>query len=549
MIIYLNVIGLYLLWTVQISTCDICSTCSCTISINEEQEINCHGKHLANNDMLNFDLLTLNNHQVLNKLVLSKNNIVNLPRNLLKKLQFLKNLDLSENIIEKIYTTMFIDLNSLENLNLSKNSLKTFDDSLLEVLPALLSLNLSYNYIDSIEHLMNNTITKINTLDLSHNNIFSLPKEFSASLLNLQYLDLSFNKIHSLENCNLIHLHSLKAIYINNNFIITLDMQALPNTLIELHSGYNQISEILYNLVHIEILNLQHNNISALHTNLITNNLQSLNISGNMLSNLPNVISENLKVLDISNNKLTYIPEVISIKNFPLLFQLDVTDNPIENLTINSDLKLNLFVANKINMLKNIEKDTLANLRPPSNDCINLTISNNKMLTFIHEDALRHMNLCSLDLSNNQLSYVGQKLIMHSSNFTIYSVNLQGNPLKCNCALQWMLNDLVPQLYTTQPRLLDDLRCAWPPQISHIRMVHWYGWKDQVFCTSTSILKENLTMNVASVVTTEVIHFDSSTGLLIVVGIATTVLTLLIVGGIVWTQKVAIKRRRINRKF
>ena len=53
---------------------------------------------------------------------------------------------------------------------------------------------------------------------------------------------------------------------------------------------------------------------------------------------------------------------------------------------------------------------------------------------------------------------MAQKLIMQSSNFTIYSVNLQGNPLKCNCALQWMLNDLVPQLYTTQPRLLDDLR-------------------------------------------------------------------------------------------
>lgn len=80
-------------------------------------------------------------------------------------------------------------------------------------------------------------------------------------------------------------------------------------------------------------------------------------------------------------------------------------------------------------------------------------------------------------------------------------------------------------------------------------MVHWYGWKDQVFCANMSILKENLTMNIASAVTTEVIHFDSSTGLLIVVGIATTVLILLIIGAIVWTQRMAIKRRRINRKF
>lgn len=80
-------------------------------------------------------------------------------------------------------------------------------------------------------------------------------------------------------------------------------------------------------------------------------------------------------------------------------------------------------------------------------------------------------------------------------------------------------------------------------------MVHWYGWKDKIFCVDTSVFKENLAMNVANVMSNEVVHFDSSTGLLVVVGIATTVLTLLIVGGILWTQRIAIRRRRVNRKF
>ncbi|XP_060833183.1 slit homolog 1 protein-like [Bombus pascuorum] len=549
MIIYLNLIGLYFSLIIQSSTCDICSTCSCTILMNKEQEINCHGKYLGNNDMFNFDLLTLDNYQVLYKLVLSKNNIVNLPTNLLKKLQSLRSLDLSENIIEEIYTTMFIDLKNLEDLNLSKNALRIFDDSLLEVLPALLSLDLSYNHINSIEYLMNKTTTKINTLDLSHNNISSLSKIFLESLINLQYLDLSFNRIHSLEDCSLTVLNSLKTIHINNNFIITLNMQALPKTLTELYSGYNQISEILYNLDYIEVLNLQHNNICELHANIITDNLQHLNISGNMLSSFPNVISENLKVLDISNNKLSYVPEVISIKNFPLLLHFDVSQNPIENLTISSDLKLNSFIASKMSMLKAIDESTLANLRPPSNGCIHLTLSNNKMLSFIHKDALRHMTLCSLDLSNNQLSYIAKELVVRNNNSMIYNVNLQRNPFKCNCTLQWMLSDLVPQLYSIQPHLLDDLRCASPPEMSNIRMVHWYGWKDEIFCVNTSVFKENLAMNVANVISNEVVHFDSSTGLLVVVGIATTVLTLLIVGGILWTQRITIRKRRVNRKF
>lgn len=61
-------------------------------------------------------------------------------------------------------------------------------------------------------------------------------------------------------------------------------------------------------------------------------------------------------------------------------------------------------------------------------------------------------------MSNNQLSYVAKELVVRNNNSMIYSVNLQKNPFKCNCTLQWMLSDLVPQLYSIQPHLLDDLR-------------------------------------------------------------------------------------------
>lgn len=53
---------------------------------------------------------------------------------------------------------------------------------------------------------------------------------------------------------------------------------------------------------------------------------------------------------------------------------------------------------------------------------------------------------------------MARKLIVHNNSFSTYNINLQGNPFKCNCTLQWMLNDLVPKLYIVHPHLLDDLR-------------------------------------------------------------------------------------------
>ncbi|CAK9797738.1 Slit homolog 3 protein [Anthophora quadrimaculata] len=541
MIFYLSLSAFYFLCIIQSSVYGICTICSCTGLVNKELVIDCHGKQLGSNDVLNFHLLMLNQYEALNKLILSNNNIINLPKNLLNKLKPLKSLDLSQNVIETIYTTIFIDLNKLEDLNLSKNVLKTFDDSLLEVLPTLVTLNLSYNRIDSVEHRMNKSVTQIITLDLSHNNISTLSKEFSESLSKLQYLNLSFNKILSLEDCNLTYLSSLKEIYLNNNLIVALNMQMLPKSLSKLHFGYNQISEIPYDLSHIEVLNIEYNKISEIHDNLTSANLQHLNISGNMLSTFPNILFESLQILDISDNNLTRIPEAICVKNFPLIIQLTVSKNPIRNLVFHSELKLKSFIASYMSMLETIDKDTLANLKAPWKDCINLTISNNNMLSFIHENALEHMNLCSLDLSNNQLSYVAQNLTTHGDISTTHNINLQGNPFKCNCSLQWMLDDLMPKLYSSQPSLLNNLRCAWPPQILNMRMVHWYKWKNQIFCIDTSNFKENFAM--------EVVTLDSSPGLLIAVGVAMTGLVILVVIGIIWTQRISMRRRRVNRKF
>ncbi|KZC04840.1 Carboxypeptidase N subunit 2 [Dufourea novaeangliae] len=520
------------------------------IAVHQKLIVDCHEKHLGSNDMLNSDLLMLD-EVTLQKLILSRNNIVDLPGHLLKRLKHLKSLDLSENVMSEIHTDIFMNLYNLEDLSLSRNNLTSFDDLLLKVLPTLLTLDLSHNRISTIEHTIDRTLMKINSLNLAHNSIINISENFFESLSNLQYLDLSFNKIYSLENVNLIHLNSLKILYINNNFLTSIYMQILPKSLTELHAGYNLITEVYYEQSQMEVLSLEFNQISEIKSNLSKlENLQHLNITGNKISNFTNVVLQNLRILDISYNKLFYIPETVSVKNFPVLIQLNISQNPIQNLTFPADLKFHSFVASNMSMLSTIAKDTFAKLVPPSNVCINLTLSNNEKLSSIHEDALDRLNLCSLDLSNNQLSYIAQKLVLRNTSFTMYKVNLQGNPFKCNCSLQWMLDTMVPKLYSTYPNLLDELRCAWPLQISNMRMVHWYGWKGQVFCTDMSDFNEKLTINVAGVIPdNQVVKFDSSPGLLAVLGTTICVLSILVIVGLIWTQRLYMKRRRVNRKF
>ncbi|XP_053971501.1 protein artichoke-like [Hylaeus volcanicus] len=549
MFIYLRLTVFCFLCTISSSLCDICVTCSCSTTLDGLPIIDCHERDLERNDMLISELLMLDENKVNNKLILSKNQIINLSPHLLKKLRLLKSIDLSENFMKQIYIILYTNLNSLEDLNLSKNAITTFDDLLLREVPSLLTLNLSYNQIDTIQHTIGETITNINSLDLSHNNISNFPNKFFDSLTNLQYLDLSFNRINSLEEYGLTHLNSLKTVYINNNFLTSLHMKMFPKSLLNLYSGYNLITEIFYEPSEIEVLNIEYNRLFKIRSNAIAlKHLKHLNVSGNILSDFPNILCENLKTLDISCNNLSSIPETLSTSNFPLLATLNVSKNPIRNLMFRSELNLQLFVASNISILETIDKATFAKLRAPAKECINLIISNNKGLSLIHEEAFKHMNLCSLDISNNQIAYIAQKLVPCNTNSVTCNVNLQGNPLKCNCSLQWILDDMMPKLYHTQLNLLDNLRCAWPPQISKTRMLHWYGWKDRVFCTKMLDFNEKMKID-ATISQNGVITFNSTPGLLAVLGVAIVVFSILIIVGIIWTQRLHIKRRRVNRKF
>lgn len=539
---YCNIIILLLLIVCNKCLCNICKTCACS-DLNTEAIIDCHDRHLRSNEVLIFD-----QHQQLNKLILSKNNLVLLPINELKNLTHLKKLDLSQNQLNNIHSNIFKNLNELEDLNYSHNLLWNFDISILNIDSSLSKFNLSHNQINRLEKSSENTTTKLKIFDVSHNNLTDV--RFLDGLPELEYLDLSFNKLLIFPDKYLLRLQHLKILYMNDNYFLDLNLQNFPFSLLELYAGNNYINRLLPQKLSIRILNIQNNRISNIYKNLtLLEELKDLNIKGNSLSEFPDVFLKDLETLDLSFNNLTIIPETISIKNFPNLRILKVNGNRLKDIKIRSELRLQRFEVNFVETIEKIDKETFLILRERKNDCINITISNNTKLSTIEKNVFQHMNICFLDLSNNYFTHLPSELFDVNVSNAKYLINLQGNPFICNCSLQWMLSVLVPKLYLMKPSLLEDLRCTGPPPLTNKRMIHWYKWKGKVFCDDFSHFAERMTVNIASISDKRVVTFEISPEMITVLATTIALLAILMIIGILLTRRMIEKKRRINRRF
>lgn len=543
MIFKCNIIILLFLIVCNKCLGDICNTCICS-SLNSGVIIDCHDRHLRIlNEAFNFDILTFNRYQSLNKLILSNNDLVFFPIKELENLKHLKKLDLSNNQLDNIHSDIFKHLNDLEDLNYSHNLLWGFDISILNTDSSLSKFNLSHNQINNLKRSSENITTKLKILDVSHNNFNNL--NFFDDFLELEYLDLSFNNLISLPAKSLLRLQHLKILYINNNHLLDLNFENLPLSLLELYAKNNFINSLLLQKSSVRILNIQNNCIPNIYKNLtLLKELKDLNINGNSLSEFPDIFLKDLETLDLSFNNFTMIPETVSIKNFPNLRILKVNGNPLENVKIRSELRLEKFEVNFAKMIKKISKDTFLMLKERKNNCINITVSSNTNLSTIEENVFQHMNICSLDLSNNCFAHLSSKVFDVNAK---YLINLQGNPFICNCSLQWMLNALVPKIYSMKPGLLENLRCAGPPPLTNKRMVHWYKWKERVFCDVFSQSAER-TVDTA-IYSKQVMTIETSSGMITALATAITLLAILTIIGILLTRKMIMKKRRINRRF
>lgn len=187
-----------------------------------------------------------------------------------------------------------------------------------------------------------------------------------------------------------------------------------------------------------------------------------------------------LKTLDISENEFTSIPENLG-KRSPILETLILDHNPIEVLEIKDTVRVHRISMSNMPKVTSVDLTNFSRLQGTQpGECFDLTISRCPQLTEVITSQPINLKLCKLDLSYNQIERI-QSNLTEWKNIT-KGIDLQGNPLICDCDSQWMLDDILKYLYERRELqyLLLELRCANPLFKNH-RFVKYYK-RFKAFC-------------------------------------------------------------------
>ncbi|KAG8587299.1 hypothetical protein GDO81_005633 [Engystomops pustulosus] len=170
------------------------------------------------------------------------------------------------------------------NVDCSGRSLTTLPHGLQE---NITHLNLSCNYLSNLDHQLTQ-FTNLRTLDLSYNLLKSLPSHLPRSLW----------EVYATHN-NITMLHKLDTAYQWNLKVLDVSKNSLQRTVF-----------INNTLISLQLLNLSHNQLWTVPTNMPSNVL-TIDLSYNSLTQiLPGTLvrMSDLQVLHLHNNRFTYIP-------------------------------------------------------------------------------------------------------------------------------------------------------------------------------------------------------------------------------------------------
>lgn len=447
--------------------------------------------YLQNNKLMTLTEDCFNDVKILNSLILHHNQLPSLNMTLVN-LKMLKELDVSFNYLTKVSGYEINRLVALVNINMSYNSIQFIESNSFNQAFNLQSVDLRYNRVQSsIENVMfinnnkldylnvyQNNITRIqdnafkhnilNYLNLENNNISGeITANTFTGLQNVTTLNLSNQSITAIRNDGFSDAVHLVYLNLSKNYINLIGNSsfAKANALKILDVSYNNVSNLYFLQQHLQNLTelyLQSNNLIDIPTNAfetqkflirldISNNkilniqenslpllkLQYLNIDNNKLTGVlaPKVFtpSKYIRYLDLSNFRLTKIDKM-ALVDTPVLARLNISHNNLEYIDASNfkgmDNMYSLDISyNKLSRLQ-LNNSFLGNLKA-------LYLNNNK-LSNISETLLNMKSLLYLDLSNNQISNLGDidfsllpnLQVLHLSHNNIKDFNIQTDSLQ-----------------------------------------------------------------------------------------------------------------------
>ena len=206
------------------------------------------------------------------------------------------------------------NFSNIRELSLVNQNIKSFDLDPIEALDNLRSLNLENNLLTSLEGLLELNMLKI--LCVNNNKITSLDAKHDSEvypvLTGLHVLQLASNGIAKLSPLQLHRLPSLKALFMQNNDVSTLEgFEEFPS-LIELVLDRNKVKYIA------------EKDLTSLK------NILELHLEENRLKFLPDLSGlVSLHRLFLGNNRIHDLKELAKLTDLPFLNEVSFINNPV----------------------------------------------------------------------------------------------------------------------------------------------------------------------------------------------------------------------------
>ena len=357
--------------------------------------------------------LTADLHNLL-RLDLCSNQLGRLPSALTAPLQNLQVLRLCNNALAT--ASLSPDMVNLAELDLSGNQLTSLGPSSLQPFSQLAYLCLARNALTEVHSAAFQGTTGLLVLDLSDNKLAGLPKALK-SLSGLQTLDISNDLVTNLDKDTLSQLPSLWRLQMNGNMLSSI-------------SG-----SIFHHLASLQILDLSRNRIERVEAGSLDSNtrLRAVRLDSNRLSGIAGLFSRvpELTWLNVSNNNI----EAFDFSLVPLtLSWLDISHNVVEALESFTDLRGSQisYLDASFNRLFKVDSSSF-----PA--ALETLLLNDNRISAIAPYTFFHLTkLVKADLSVNEISSFTENSIRPSAEVLVTpAFNLGGNPIACDCHMQW----------------------------------------------------------------------------------------------------------------
>ncbi|XP_013173415.1 PREDICTED: slit homolog 2 protein [Papilio xuthus] len=441
----------------------------------------------------------------------SDNQLTSLPPELFSDTKELKEIYLNNNTITVLAPGLFSDLFQLLVLDLSHNELTSdwINTSTFTGLKRLVYLDFSHNRVSKMEIALFRDLHNLQILKMQDNFIEHISENVFISLSNLHTLILSNNRLTNIESYAFVGMRVLTVLSIDSNRISKIHPHAFRNcsTLQDLHINGNRLDEVpiaLKDIPQLKTLDLGENLIVSIENAsfMTMQQMYGLRLTENNIGNISKGVFDkmtSLKILNLSRNKIhkieagafdgninlqairldgNYLTDIGGLfAKLPNLVWLNISDNRLEwfdYAMIPTGLQWLDIHANRIAELGNyfeIESQlSLSTFDASSNRLTEITgsaIPNSVEMLYLNDNLISKVqsytffkkpNLTRVDLYGNKITSLDPNSLRISAvpqDKSVPEFFIGGNPLECDCTMEWLQKINTGNRARTQPKLMD----------------------------------------------------------------------------------------------